>query len=377
MAGPLSGVRIVELAGIGPGPFCGMILSDLGAEVIRIDRVGAKHEPWNIAGRGRRSIAVDLKSAAAADVILALVKEADGLIEDYRPGVTERLGLGPDECLAVNPRLAYGRMTGWGQYGPLAHTAGHDVDYIAVSGVLYGMGDPDRPPRPPLNLVGDYGGGAMFLAVGMLSAIMHACQTGQGQVVDAAMTDGSALLGAMCYGRLATGGWSDGRGENVLDGSAPFYGVYQCADGEYMAFGAVESQFTDELLRRLGLDAPEVRDRWYDPDAWPELRERVAAIVGTKTRSEWTDIFEGTDACAVPVQSLTEATRHPHNVARGTFRDVDGIVQPGPAPRFSETPGDIRGGNPAPGENSIDVLTEAGYAAADIEILHEKGVIGT
>ncbi|TQC48900.1 CoA transferase [Rhodococcus sp. WS4] len=376
MAGPLTGVRIVELAGIGPGPFCGMLFADLGAEVIRVERVGASHDTWNVAARGRRSIAVDLKAPGGAEVVLKLVATADGFIEGFRPGVTERLGLGPEDCHAVNPRLVYGRMTGWGQSGPLAQAAGHDIDYIAIAGALHGTGEPGRPPRPAQNFVGDYGGGAMFLAFGMVSAILHARESGEGQVVDAAMTDGTALLTAVCHGRLTTGAWFDRRGGNIVDGSAPFYGTYECADGEYFAFGAIEPQFTDEMLTLLGLDDDEdLKARWQDRSAWPELRERVAAIVRTRSRDDWESIFDGSDACAAPVLSLTEATKHPHNVARETFVEVDGIVQPAPAPRFSRTPGEIRGGIAPPGRDSADLLAEIGYKPEEIDRLTHSKVI--
>lgn len=376
MSGPLTGVRIVELAGIGPGPFCGMLFADLGAEVIRVERVDASHDTWNVAARGRRSIALDLKTPGGAEVVLKLVATADGLIEGFRPGVTERLGLGPENCHAVNPRLVYGRMTGWGQSGPLAQAAGHDIDYIAIAGALHGTGEPGRPPRPAQNFVGDYGGGAMFLAFGMVSAILHARESGQGQVVDAAMTDGTALLTAVCHGRLTTGAWFDRRGGNIVDGSAPFYGTYECADGEYFAFGAIEPQFTDEMLTLLGLDDDEdLKARWHDRSAWPELRERVAAIVRTRSRDDWESIFDGSDACAAPVLSLTEATKHPHNVARGTFVDIDGIVQPAPAPRFSRTPGEIRGGIAPPGRDSADLLAEIGYTPEEIDTLTQSKVI--
>jgi alpha-methylacyl-CoA racemase len=377
MPGPLNGLKIVELASIGPGPFCGMLLADLGADVIRVERLGTPYEACSVLTRGRRSIMVDLKLAAGAKLVLDLAARSDGFIEGFRPGVVERLGIGPHECLAVNSRLVYGRMTGWGQSGPLAHTAGHDIDYIAIAGALYGTGEPGRPPIPAWNLVGDYGGGAMFLAFGMVSAILHARQSGHGQVVDVAMTDGTALLTAMFHGRLAAGAWSADRGVNVLDGSAPFYGTYECADGQYIAFGAIEPQFTGELLTLLGLaDDPQVRANWYLPTAWPELRTRVAEIIKTRTRSKWAEIFDGTDACAVPVLSLAEAVRHPHNVARETFAEINGVVQPGPAPRFSATPAAVRHGPPRPGEHTAEILRELGCSATEIEQLTEKGVVG-
>jgi alpha-methylacyl-CoA racemase len=377
MAGPLTGLRIIELAGIGPGPFCGMLFADMGADVVRVERVGSEREDWNVVARGRRSITVDLKSADGLAVVRTLLADADGLIEGFRPGVMERLGLGPDECLELNPRLAYGRMTGWGQTGPLAQMAGHDIDYIAIAGALYGMGDPAQPPRPPQNFLGDYGGGAMFLAFGMLSAIVHARESGRGQVIDAAMTDGTALLSVMTYGRLPAGIWFDQRGGNILDGSAPYYGAYECADGQFYAFGAAEPHFTEKLLAGLGLDGdPEVRAQWYEREHWPRLRERVASIVRTKARAEWETIFDGTDACAVPVLSMVEATKHPHNIARETFIEVDGVVQPGPAPKFSRTPGAVRHGIPRPGADSVAVLAEIGYTEVEIDDLGSRGVIG-
>jgi alpha-methylacyl-CoA racemase len=376
MPGPLSGLRIVELAGIGPGPFCGMLLADLGADVVRVERIGGASDNSNVATRGRRVIQVDLKRPEGAELVRGLASRADGMFEGFRPGVAERLGVGPDACRSANPRLVYGRMTGWGQYGPLASKAGHDIDYIAVAGALYGLGDPERPPRPPWNLVGDFGGGAMFLAVGMVSAMLHALKTGEGQVVDVAMTDGTALLTAVFHGRLATGAWSDGRGKNTLDGTAPFYGTYECADGQFMAFGAIEPRFTEDLLAGLGLaDDEELRRQWYEPDAWPQLRERVAAVVRTRTRAEWVDALADLDACAAPVLSLTEAARHPHNVERATFIEIDGIVQPAPAPRFSATPAEVRGGVSSPGEHTVEILSELGFDSARIERLTGEGVV--
>jgi len=377
VTGPLSGLRIVELAGIGPGPFCGMLLADFGADVIRVERPDAEFDLGNVATRGRRSIAVDLKTPEGAAVVRRLLEDADGLIEGFRPGVTERLGLGPDECLALNPRLVYGRMTGWGQTGPLAATAGHDIDYIAIAGVLHPMGDPDRPPMPPLNLVGDYGGGAMFLAFGMVSAMLHARTTGEGQVVDAAMTEGAAVLAALCYGGLASGIWHNERGVNILDGSAPFYGVYACSDGEFFAIGAAEPHFSDQLLRLLGLrDEDGIWEAWYQREEWPRLRRRVAEVMATRTRAQWTEIFDGTDACAVPVLSMQEAQQHPHNVARQTFVDVGGVVQPAPAPRLSRTPGEVTRAPVHPGADTVEVLRRCGYSPDEIDGLIESGAVG-
>jgi alpha-methylacyl-CoA racemase len=353
-----------------------MLLADLGADVVRVGRVGAGPQPWNVATRGRRSIQVDLRHPEGGELVRALAARADGMFEGFRPGVAERLGVGPDQCRSTNPRLVYGRMTGWGQSGPLAGKAGHDIDYIAIAGALYGLGDPERPPRPPWNLVGDYGGGAMFLALGMVSAMLHAAKTGEGQVVDAAMTDGTALLTAMFHGRMATGEWSGARGENPLDGSAPYYGAYECADGEFMAFGAIEPQFTADLLAGLGLgNDEELRQQWYEPEARPKLRERVASVVRTRPRAEWVEVFRDLDACAAPVLSLAEATRHPHNVERSTFIEVGGVMQPAPAPRFSATPAEVRSGVPLPGQHTAEILSELGYDRARIDRLTGAGVV--
>jgi len=365
------------MAGIGPGPFCGMLLSDLGADVVRVDRIGKADEPWNIAGRGRRSIAVDLKSAEGADIVLRLIDGADALIESYRPGVMERLGLGPATCLARNPRLVYGRLTGWGQTGPLAHAAGHDINYMAIGGALHGMGDPDRPPRPPQNFVADFGGGALLLALSLVSGILHARESGAGQVVDAAMNDGTALLTAVCHGRMTTGAWRDERGANFIDGSAPYYSTYECSDGRFLAVGAIEPQFTDELLAGLGLDGDEeLRATWYDRDQWAANKARVAAVVRARSRAEWVEIFADRDACVAPVLSLGEASEHPHHVARGTFFELDGITQPAPSPRLSRTPPEVRHSNPRTGEHAVAILAELGFPADQIAGLAHKGVVG-
>ncbi|HVF74472.1 MAG TPA: CaiB/BaiF CoA-transferase family protein [Acidimicrobiales bacterium] len=346
--GPLAGLRVVEMAGLAPAPFACMVLADLGAEVLRVDRaksgengayVVAPFGPSDVLGRGRRSVALDLKHPAAVDAVLAVVEEADVLVEGFRPGVMERLGLGPDVCLARNPRLVYGRMTGWGGQGPLALTAGHDIDYIAVAGALHLIGRPDDKPLPPANLLGDFGGGGLLLAFGILAALYERVGSGSGQVVDAAMVDGAALLTTMLHGLVHAGAWSDQRGTNLLSGVAPFYTTYETADGGYMAVGAVEPEFYRELLTRIGA-ADVDPDRQHDRSTWPATTARFESIFRTRTRQEWATLLESSDACAVPVMSLTEAPGHPHNVARDAFVDVGGIVQPAPAPRFGRTPPD-------------------------------------
>ncbi|MGW7528270.1 CaiB/BaiF CoA transferase family protein [Streptomyces sp. NPDC054783] len=363
--GPLSGVRVVELAGIGPGPFAAMLLADLGADVVRVDRPGGPglgiDPAYDVTNRNKRSIVVDLKAPDGPARVLDLAERADILIEGYRPGVAERLGVGPEECHARNPRLVYGRMTGWGQDGPLADRAGHDVAYIALTGTLGMTGHPDEPPVFPANLLGDYAGGSLYLVVGVLAALHHVRVTGTGQVVDAAIVDGTAHLSAMIHGMLAAGGWQDRRAANLLDGGCPYYGTYETADGKYMAVGALEGQFYTEFLRLLGLDdlAPAHRD-W---SRWDELRERVAARFKSRTRDEWTALFEGTDACVTPVLSLREAPHHPHLAARGTFTDHAGITQPAPAPRFSATPTCVRTGPALPGADTEAVARDWGIPA--------------
>ncbi|HSV72052.1 MAG TPA: CaiB/BaiF CoA-transferase family protein [Methylibium sp.] len=367
MPGPLSGLRLVEFVGLGPAPFCAMLFADLGAEVIRIDRPGAGGalgvEPrHDLPARGRRSLVLDLRSGDAREAALQLVARADALIEGYRPGVMERLGLGPDDCLARQPKLVYGRMTGWGQTGPLAQTAGHDIDYLALSGALHAIGRAGAPPVPPLNYVADYGGGAMLLAFGLLAALHEARGSGLGQVVDAAMIDGASLLSTMFHGLRAAGQWSDQRGENLLDGGAPYYDCYACADGRHVAVGAIEPQFQAELLQRLGLagdfTAPVER-----PD-WPRLRARLTSVFATRTRADWTAVFEGSDACVAPVLSFAEAPRHPQHAARGSFVEVDGLVQPAPAPRFSRTPAATPGAPARPGAHGEAILHDWGVDAA-------------
>ena len=358
--GPLSGVRVVELAGIGPGPFAAMLLADLGADVVRVDRPGgvglAINTEYDITNRNKRSVIVDLKSADGPARVLDLAARADILIEGYRPGVAERLGVGPEACHARNPELVYGRMTGWGQEGPLAHRAGHDIAYIALTGTLGMIGSPDEPPAVPANLLGDYAGGSLYLVVGVLAALHHARAGGSGQVVDAAIVDGTSHLAAMIHGMLAAGGWQDRRGANLLDGGCPYYGTYETADGKYMAVGALEPQFYDEFVRVLGI--PEHADARKDWTRWGELREAVATRFKSRTRDEWTALFEGSDACVAPVLSLREAPHHPHLAARGTFTAHGGITQPAPAPRFSATPTVVRTGPAQPGADTADVARD-------------------
>ncbi|MFF8598191.1 CaiB/BaiF CoA transferase family protein [Streptomyces sp. NPDC015232] len=359
--GPLSGVRVVELAGIGPGPFAAMLLADLGADVVRVDRPGGPglgiDPAHDLTNRNKRSVLVDLKAEDGPATVLDLVERADVLIEGYRPGVAERLGVGPDACLARNPRLVYGRMTGWGQDGPLAPTAGHDIGYLALTGTLGMIGpDPDGPPSIPANLVGDYAGGSLYLVVGVLAALRHAGEHGEGQVVDAAIVDGAAHLATMIHGMLAAGGWQDRRGVNLLDGGCPFYGTYETSDGGYMAVGALEQRFYEEFTRLLGIE--ELAPARRDLARWDELRAAVAARFRTRTREEWTAVFEGTDACVAPVLSLREAPAHPHLAARGTFVEHGGLVQPAPAPRFSATPGAVRTGPARPGADTAEVARD-------------------
>ncbi|MGW6904328.1 CaiB/BaiF CoA transferase family protein [Streptomyces sp. NPDC054940] len=358
--GPLTGVRVVELAGIGPGPFAAMLLADLGADVVRVDRPGgtglAINTAYDITNRNKRSVIIDLKSPDGAARVLDLAAHADILIEGNRPGVAERLGVGPKACHARNPGLVYGRMTGWGQEGPLADRAGHDIAYIALTGTLGMIGSPDEPPAVPANLVGDYAGGSLYLVVGVLAALHHARATGTGQVVDAAIVDGTSHLAAMIHGMLAAGGWQDRRGANLLDGGCPYYGTYETADGKYMAVGALEPQFYEEFLGLLGLtEFASARKDW---SRWGELREAVAARFKSRTRDEWTAVFEGTDACVAPVLSLREAPHHPHLAARGTFTDHGGITQPAPAPRFSATPTAVRTGPAQPGADTAEVARD-------------------
>jgi alpha-methylacyl-CoA racemase len=359
--GPLAGVRVVELAGIGPAPFAAMTLADLGADVVRVDRPGGPglgiDPAYDLTNRNKRSVLVDLKADDGPERVLSLVERADILIEGYRPGVAERLGLGPDTCLARNPRLVYGRMTGWGQQGPLADRAGHDIAYIAVTGALGMIGSPEEAPAVPANLLGDYAGGALYLVIGVLSALHHARgENGAGQVVDAAIVDGTAHLTTMVHAMMAAGGWRDRRGSNLLDGACPFYGCYETSDGRHMAVGALEQRFYDEFVTLLGI-ADELPSR-KDFARWDELREAVAARFRTRTRDEWTAVFQDSDACVAPVLSLGEAPSHPHLAARGTFTGHGGLTQPSPAPRFSATPGAVRGGPAMPGADAADVARD-------------------
>jgi alpha-methylacyl-CoA racemase len=376
MAGPLQGLKVIEMAGIGPGPFTAMMLADMGAEVLRVDRPNARvlNPDKDVLNRGRRSIAVDLKHPDGVQTVLRLVEQADALLEGFRPGVMERLGLGPDECLARNPKLVYGRMTGWGQEGPLSHAAGHDINYIAIAGVLNNFKRVGERPVPPNNLVGDFGGGGLLLAFGLVCALLEASRSGQGQVVDAAMVDGAAVLSTMLHAFVAMGIWQDNPGHNMLDTGAPFYEVYETADGKFLAIGAIEHQFYAELLERTGLKGEELPFQ-MSRDDWPSMKDRFAALFKTKTRDEWQSILEGTDACAVPVLSMTEAPSHPHNVARQTFVERDGVIQPAPAPRFSRTNAEIAGPPPAPGEHTDDALADWGFSADEVAKLRDAGAV--
>jgi len=357
-----------------------MMLADMGADVLRVDRLkaddlGLPVEPkYDIMSRGRRSIALDLKQAGAVETVLALTARADALIEGFRPGVTERLGLGPDACFARNPRLVYGRITGWGQDGPLAQAAGHDINYIALSGALHAIGHQGGAPVPPLNLVGDFGGGGMFLAFGIACALFEARATGKGQVIDAAMSEGAASLMAMFYGRMAAGRWRDERGVNVLDTGAPWYDAYETADSKYVAIGSIEGRFYAELLQRLGLDPASLPGQ-FEYARWPELRAAFAAAFKSRTRDEWCREMEGTDVCFAPVLSLAEAPQHAHNRARGAFIDLEGVSQPAPAPRYSRTPGAVARGAPRRGEGGAQALADWGFAQSEIEAMRARGAL--
>ncbi|ALJ19262.1 CaiB/BaiF CoA transferase family protein [Microbacterium sp. No. 7] len=378
--GPLAGVRILEIGGVGPGPFACMLLADLGAEVVRIDRPagydgGAPVDPrFNLLQRGRRSIALDLKSPEATAAVLRLVREADIVVEGFRPGVAERLGLGPDACLEANPAVVYGRMTGWGQDGPMATEPGHDINYISLTGVLHAVGSKDGPPVPPLNFGGDFGGGALYLVMGVLAAYIESRRSGHGQVVDAAMVDGSASLMTLFYGLLASGYWRDERGVNRLDSGAPWYGVYRTADDRWLSIGSNETRFWNNALQVLGLDGEDLPDQ-HDQSGWPTLRRLLEERIRTRTRDEWVALAAGRDACLTPVLSMSEAPGHPHLRARGTFVEVEGIAQPAPAPRFSRTPGAIRNAPPVPGSDTDAVLADWGFAAEEIAALRDGGAI--
>lgn len=380
--GPLRGIRVVEMVGIGPGPFCAMMLADMGAEVIRIDRRRPEPPkidvmnpgPFGILNRGRRSVAMDLKKPAAIEMTLRLVERADALIEGFRPGVMERLGLGPEACLRRNPRLVYGRVTGWGQDGPLALAAGHDINYIALAGVLHQIGRQGTPPTPPINLVGDFGGGGMLLAFGMVCALLEAQRSGLGQVVDAAMVDGAAALMAIIYGLHGLGAWRRERGTNFLDGGAPWYDTYECADGRFVAVGAIEPQFYALLLDKCGITDADDWPQW-DTARWPEMKEKLITLFRTRTRDEWCRLLEGTDTCFAPVLDLDEAPRHPHSRARHAFVEVAGVTQPAPAPRFSRTPPDTPSPPAKPGEHTVDVLHDWGIDGTEIDALKAAGAI--
>jgi alpha-methylacyl-CoA racemase len=380
--GPLAGYRIVEMAGIGPAPFAAMLLADMGAEVIRVDRRQAadlglpgRDVKFDVLHRGRRSIAVDVKAEAGREVVKRLAAKADAIVEGFRPGVMERLGLGPEALRALNPRLVFGRMTGFGQDGPLAGAAGHDIDYIALAGVLHAIGRKGEAPVPPLNLVGDFGGGGMLLAFGVVCALLEAQRSGNGQVVDAAMVDGSATLMALMFGLYAQGSWKDERGVNVLDTGAPWYDTYRTKDGRWLAVGAIEKRFYEAFVQRLGLNLNEL-PRQHDRSGWPELRRRFAETIAGKTRDEWESIFEGSDACVAPVLSLGEVAQHPHNAARGTFVERDGVLQPSPAPRFTRTVPEM-GAAPRPvGADTEAVLADFGFSQPEIGRLRDAGVVG-
>ena len=375
--GPLNGFKIIELAGIGPGPFCGMMLADMGAEVIRVERIAAAQAteaPKDVLTRNRRSIAVDLKNPKGVETVLRLVEGADGLIEGFRPGVTERLGLGPEQCQARNPRLVYGRMTGWGQEGPMAQAAGHDINYISLAGALHAIGRPGERPVPPLNLVGDFGGGGMLLAYGMVCGLLEVTKSNEGQVIDAAMVDGTAALMAMFYSMSASGAFDTQRGTNLLDGGAHFYDTYETADGEHVSIGSIEPQFYALLMEKAGLDAEYFQPQ-MNKGRWGELKAKLTEVFLTKTQAEWCDIMEGSDVCFAPVLNLIDAATHPHNVARNSYHEVAGVLQQAPAPRFSRTPAAAIQAPRVPGEDSASVLADFGLTATEVAQLTEQGVV--
>ncbi|MBI4694820.1 MAG: CoA transferase [Gammaproteobacteria bacterium] len=384
-SGPLKGAKIIEFAGIGPGPLCGMMLADMGADVVRIDRkvpvrhyAGQKFDSYNpgrfgVLNRGKKSITLELKKPEGVATALKLVAQADALIDPFRPGVMERLGLGPDVCLAANPRLVFGRMTGFGQTGPLAHAAGHDANYIGLSGALHIIGRPGEKPIPPINYVGDYGGGACMLAFGIACALFEQRGSGRGQVIDCAMTEGSAILATMMYGMWAQGSWLP-KGKNRIDGGAHFYDTYETKDGKYITIAPAEPQFYELLLQLIGIDDEDIRKNRMDPERWPEFKARFEAVFRQKTRDEWTAILEGTDACYAPVLDFEEAPKHPHNVARNAFVQIDGVTQPAPAPRFSRTAPAVPGRPPEAGENSREVLEAFGFTGAEIAQMEADGI---
>tara|TARA_Y100000590_G_scaffold262477_1_gene294541 strand:+ start:3624 stop:4754 length:1131 start_codon:yes stop_codon:yes gene_type:complete len=374
--GPLKGLKIIEMAGIGPGPFCGMVLADLGAEIIRVDRAsaigtGSKQEPSN---RGKKSIAVDLKTKEGTEVVLKLVESADAIFEGFRPGVMERLGIGPEVCLARNERIVFGRMTGWGQEGPLANAAGHDINYISLSGALAAIGRPGSPPVPPLNLIGDFGGGGMLLALGLVAALLESKESKKGQVVDAAMTDGSALLMTMIYSMQSSGMWKTTMGSNLLDGGSHFYDTYECKDGKFISIGSIEPQFYALLCQIAELDE-KVFSKQMSRDLWPEQKEEIKKIFLKKTRDEWCELMEGTDVCFAPVLDMTEAPQHPHNKERKTFIDLEGVTQPAPAPRFSRTEPEVISSPSIVGEHTSEVLSSIGLSEEEISSLKTSGAV--
>lgn len=379
-SGPLVGYKIIELAGIGPNPMCAMLLADMGAEVIRVDRVVdaglgiPMNEKYALLDRSRRSIAVDLKHPDGVELVLRMVEKSDALIEGFRAGVTERLGIGPEDCFTRNEKLVYGRVTGWGQNGPLAKAAGHDINYIALAGAAYPIGKADRPPSPPLNLIGDFGGGGMLLAVGVLAGLLEAQKSGKGQVVDAAMTDGVATLMTALYGMHAAGLWTDKRESNILDGGAHFYDCYETSDGRYISIASIESKFYAELLELTGFEDQD-HAAHKDKAQWSDTSVKMADLIKTKTRDEWCELLEGTDICFAPVLSMSEAPSHPHNVARETFIDDNGVVQPAPAPRFSRTPGKIQKPPSPHGGDTDTVLLDWGIPEQELAILKNKRVV--
>ena len=372
--GPLTGTKLIELAGIGPGPFCGMMLADMGAEVIRINRTNETPRFADVLARGRKSIAVDLKEPRGKALILELCKSADAIFEGFRPGVTERLGLGPDDCMAVNPSLVYGRMTGWGQDGPMAHAAGHDINYISLAGALHAIGPKGGKPVPPLNLVGDFGGGGLLLAFGLVCAILEAQKSGKGQVVDAAMVDGAAILMAMFFTLMGSGSFREQRGSNLLDSGAHFYDTYETSDGKFISVGSIEPQFYALLLEKAGLDTDEFSPQ-MDQSRWPEYKDKVSDVFKSRTRDEWCDLMEGSDVCFAPVLSLSEVHEHPHNKSRNTFVELAGLMQPAPAPRFSRTSAELSHGAREPGEDTRAVLAELGYSSGETDSLFKAGVV--
>ena len=379
--GPLTGYKIIEIAGVGPTQLTGMLLADMGAEIVRVVRLSQVElgvfmpEKYKLMNRSRRSIAIDLKKPQGRDIVLELCAGADALFEGFRPGVMERLGLGPDECMQHNGRLVYGRMTGWGQDGPLADTAGHGPNYIGIAGVLGCIGKKDEAPAYPLNLIGDFGGGALYLAMGLLAAMLEAAKSGKGQVVDAAMVDGAASMMTTFYGLLAAGLWKEQRSSNILDGGAHFVNTYQTKDKQYVVVAPIEGRFYSELLDRLEISDPDLRTQQHNQDRWPEFADKMQEIFLTKTRDEWCEIFEGADACFAPVLSLTEATRHPHAQARNAYADIDGVIQPAPAPRFSRTPAEIQSPPPEPGQHTEEVLQDWGFNEERIAELLADNII--